>query len=94
VLVGVLSMTVARTATQLAEADVPVTVDQRNDNVLADEHVAHIGTELFGRHLIAIEVAGTLLLAALVGAAVIVGQTGGPLEGPTSDQPGSDTKIP
>ena len=31
------------------------------------EHVARLGGELFGRHLIAIEVAGTLLLAALVG---------------------------
>jgi NADH-quinone oxidoreductase subunit J len=42
-------------------------------NILAPQHVARIGDELFGRHLIAVEVAGTLLLAALVGAAVIVG---------------------
>ena len=41
--------------------------------VLAPQHVARLGGELFGRHLIAVEVAGTLLLVALVGAAVIVG---------------------
>ena len=41
--------------------------------VLAPQHVARLGDELMGRHLIAVEVAGTLLLAALVGAAVIVG---------------------
>ena len=40
--------------------------------VLAERHVAEVGTELFGRHLPAVEVAGTLLLAALVGAAAIV----------------------
>jgi NADH-quinone oxidoreductase subunit J len=42
--------------------------------VLAHEHVATIGAELFGKHLIAIEVAGTLLFAAIVGAAAIVAQ--------------------
>jgi NADH-quinone oxidoreductase subunit J len=40
--------------------------------ILADEHVATLGAQLFSRHLIAIEVAGTLLLVALVGAIVIV----------------------
>lgn len=43
-------------------------------NVLAPQHVAKIGDELFRRHLIAVEVTGVLLLAALVGAAVIVGR--------------------
>jgi NADH-quinone oxidoreductase subunit J len=47
----------------------------RTANVLAEQHIVHFSAELFGRHLIAIEVAGTLLLAALVGAAVIVGQS-------------------
>jgi NADH-quinone oxidoreductase subunit J len=41
--------------------------------VLASEHVATLGGQLFSRHLIAIEVAGTLLLVALVGAIAIVG---------------------
>jgi hypothetical protein len=40
--------------------------------VLADEHVATLGGQLFGLHLIAIEAAGTLLLVALVGAIAIV----------------------
>jgi NADH-quinone oxidoreductase subunit J len=44
--------------------------------VLAPQHVARLGGQLFGRHLIAVEVAGTLLLVALVGAAVIVGTRG------------------
>ena len=44
-------------------------------NILTDRHVARLGEDLFSRHLIAIEVAGTLLLAALVGAAVIVGES-------------------
>lgn len=35
-------------------------------------HVARFGAELFGRHLAAVEVAGLLLLAALVGTAVIL----------------------
>jgi NADH-quinone oxidoreductase subunit J len=40
--------------------------------VLAEEHVATLGAQLFSRHLVAIEVAGTLLLVALVGAIAIV----------------------
>jgi NADH:ubiquinone oxidoreductase subunit 6 (subunit J) len=40
--------------------------------VLASEHVATLGAQLFSRHLVAIEVAGTLLLVALVGAIAIV----------------------
>jgi NADH-quinone oxidoreductase subunit J len=44
----------------------------RDRQRLADDHVAHFGAELFGRHLVAVEVAGTLLLVALVGSAAIV----------------------
>ncbi|MCA9263668.1 MAG: NADH-quinone oxidoreductase subunit J [Planctomycetales bacterium] len=40
-------------------------------DVLDDQHVARLGGELFGRHLVAVQAAGTLLLAALVGALVI-----------------------
>lgn len=43
-------------------------------NILAEEHVAQLGGQLFSRHLIAVEVAGSLLLAALVGAVAIVAQ--------------------
>lgn len=35
-------------------------------------HMAALGNQLFGRHLVSVEVAGTLLLAALVGAVAIV----------------------
>jgi NADH:ubiquinone oxidoreductase subunit 6 (subunit J) len=36
------------------------------------DHVARLGGELFGRHLLAVEVAGVLLLAALIGAIAVV----------------------
>ena len=41
-------------------------------DMLADNHVARLGGELFGRHLLAVEVAGVLLLAALIGSIAIV----------------------
>lgn len=39
--------------------------------VLDSKHVANLGRHLFGEHLISVEVAGTLLLVALVGAIAI-----------------------
>ena len=80
ILVGVLSMAFARTLTATDEADQPVVAaaatasGDRAEHVLAEPHVARLGAELFGRHLIAVEVAGVLLLVALVGAAVIAGK--------------------
>jgi len=75
VLIGILSMTLGNVLTRpeppLAP---PATEQQMAANVLGAEHVARLGGELFGRHLVAIEVAGALLLAALVGAAVIMAQ--------------------
>jgi NADH-quinone oxidoreductase subunit J len=46
---------------------------------LHEQHVARLGAELFTRHLLAVEVAGTLLLVALVGAVAMVlsGRRGG-----------------
>jgi len=41
-------------------------------HVLARDHVARLGAELFSRQLIAVELAGVLLLATLVGAVAIV----------------------
>ena len=77
VIVGVLSMTIAsvlcappQTAPAIAVPD-EVAMDKE---ILIPQHVARFGGELFGRQLIAVEVAGTLLLAALVGAAAIVAQ--------------------
>jgi NADH-quinone oxidoreductase subunit J len=40
--------------------------------VLNDDHVLALGREMFGPHLIAVQVGGVLLLAALIGAAAIV----------------------
>ncbi len=50
-------------------------------DILADQHMAHLGAELFGKHLVAVEVAGTLLLVALVGTVAIVAQMHKPEEG-------------
>lgn len=44
-----------------------------NENrVIHEQHVAKLGGQLFSRHLVSVEVAGTLLLVALVGAIAIV----------------------
>lgn len=45
---------------------------ENKDDVLHSAHMAHLGAQLFGRHLISVELAGTLLLVALVGAISIV----------------------
>ena len=42
---------------------------------LAENHVARLGGELFGRHLLAVEAAGVLLLVALIGSIAIVSRT-------------------
>jgi NADH:ubiquinone oxidoreductase subunit 6 (subunit J) len=60
--------------------------------VLADLHVARIGQHLFGGHWLAVQAAGLLLLAALVGAAVIIGRWHGPWEGP--QQPSTRSRQP
>lgn len=44
-----------------------IPLDTRRD-VLHPSHMAMLGSEMFGRHLLSVELAGTLLLAALVGA--------------------------
>jgi NADH-quinone oxidoreductase subunit J len=82
-MVGVLSLAVTTVlgrddmAGQAALTHTAEAAGDRVEGVLAQQHVAAVGTELFGRQLIAIEVAGTLLLAALVGAAVIVAHSKG-----------------
>lgn len=72
VLVGVLSMTIGKlNLDEISESASPA-VATLEKNILAQQHVAKLGTELFGRHLVAVEVAGTLLLVALIGATAIV----------------------
>ncbi len=67
--------------------------DSRHQRILADPHVKQLGNELFGRHLVAIQGAGVLLLAALVGAAVIVGR-GGSILPSLKDSPPSAAPRP
>ena len=53
-------------------AAVSTTHDLNADaGVLSDHHMANLGRHLFAEHLISVEIAGTLLLAALVGAIAI-----------------------
>jgi NADH-quinone oxidoreductase subunit J len=76
-MVGVLSLTISSVlgaAGQTVKLAAAQDEQARAGGILAPEHVARLGGELFGRHLLAVEVAGTLLLAALVGAAVIAAQ--------------------
>jgi NADH-quinone oxidoreductase subunit J len=76
VIVGVLSIGIGGVLSPLeppANPIAPPADEALAANILASQHVARFGDEVFSRHLIAVEVAGTLLLAALVGAAVIVG---------------------
>jgi NADH-quinone oxidoreductase subunit J len=69
VLIGILTMALMSTDFTMT----PVVADEQlRHNILSLDHVAHLGAELFSRYLIAVEVAGTLLLAALVGAIAIV----------------------
>lgn len=50
----------------------PPTTAELQAKVLSEAHVAQLGGELFGRHLLAVQVVGVLLMAALVGAAAVV----------------------
>jgi len=76
-IVGVLSISIGSVLSRV-EAPIEPTARPTEEamaaNILTPQHVARLGGELFSRYLIAVEVAGVLLLAALVGAAVIVAQ--------------------
>lgn len=83
VLLGLLTLSIGRLSSEPAACcAVPsraaaVTGDQPAPAVtagdaLAADQVARLGGELFGRHLLAVEVAGVLLLVALIGAIAVV----------------------
>jgi NADH-quinone oxidoreductase subunit J len=77
VIIGILSLTIASVLSgsgRLGTPIAPPSEEALSNGVLVQEHVARLGMELFGRHLVDVEAAGALLLAALVGAAVIVAQ--------------------
>ncbi|MEX0585048.1 MAG: NADH-quinone oxidoreductase subunit J, partial [Pirellulales bacterium] len=64
---------VAALLVTVIDSDLPRNVTTaRGENILATEHVARVGAELFTRHLLGVEIAGTLLLIALVGAVALV----------------------
>lgn len=48
------------------------TAEQQSKNILSPNHVERLGGELFSKHLIGVETAGTLLLVALVGAVAMI----------------------
>jgi len=87
VLLGVLSLSIGRLSAGPASccdlpARAPATIDTPAApatapvatvvDPLAENHVARLGGELFGRHLVAVEAAGVLLLVALIGAVAVV----------------------
>lgn len=84
VLVGLLTVSIGRLSapaalegdqsvaqTEAEEAAAAATAVAAPDQ-LRDDHVARLGGELFGRHLVAVEAAGVLLFVALVGAIAVV----------------------
>jgi NADH-quinone oxidoreductase subunit J len=87
--VGLLTMVIVGVFQNPAVEERPqvqVTRAELDAEILADQHMAHLGAQLFSKYLLSIEVAGTLLLVALVGCVAIVSQIhkrdqGGPLHG-------------
>jgi len=88
VLVGVLTITIT---TVLAGGPqprfAPAGAEALQAGVLQPDHVAALGRQMYGPYLIAVEVGGTLLLAALVGAAAIVAR-----RQPEDAEPENETK--
>jgi len=74
ILIGLLTMNIDRRIQGVAEKESIKAASMqipRKEEILADQHVARVGTTLFARHLVAVEVAGVLLFVALVGATAI-----------------------
>ena len=93
ILLGLLTLSIGRLSTEpalccavpsrsAALTAAPGAVDSATGAVdpLAQDQVARLGAELFGRHLLAVEVAGVLLLAALIGAIAVVSRGEAALE--------------
>ena len=70
-------------ARQRGETDLTrLTLSLDFDDVRTPQHMATLGGRLFSRHLIAVEVAGTLLLVALVGAIAMISRDSAVAESP------------
>jgi NADH-quinone oxidoreductase subunit J len=75
-MVGVLTLAVLGVFQNPDEAKrpaAPFSAAELRKDILSDEHMAHLGGQLFSTNLLAVEVAGTLLLVALVGTVAIAG---------------------
>jgi NADH-quinone oxidoreductase subunit J len=62
----------SRAAAMAGSSSTPEAVEAAGIDLLAADQVARLGGELFGRHLVAVEAAGVLLLVALIGAIAVV----------------------
>ena len=85
-LVGILTLAVVGVFRPGGETPAPVarfTPAELEQGVLAPQHMAHLGRELFSRYLFAVEVGGTLLLVALVGAVAILAEASRRMPAPT-----------
>lgn len=71
VLIGILTLTLASVVQTDDLAQLAAEPQERDQSLLADDHVAHLGGQLYSRYLLAVEVGGLLLLVAIVGAAAI-----------------------
>jgi NADH-quinone oxidoreductase subunit J len=94
ILLGLLTLAIGRLSTEPSiccavpsrSAAVTAAVSAPTDSAavaadpLANDQVARLGAELFGRHLLAVEVAGVLLLVALIGAIAVVSRGEAALE--------------
>ncbi len=92
VMVGMLTVSVGQGLEASSSGPVAEAAGDRATKILADQHVAQLGGELFSRHLVAVEVAGTLLLAALVGAVAMVahGRQQAQADRPAASRAGGD----
>jgi NADH-quinone oxidoreductase subunit J len=74
-MLGIFAFLLGRLRDESLKADAPISMQQAmlhaNDGILADKHMANLGRRLFSDQLVAVELSGTLLLVALVGAVAI-----------------------
>ena len=78
---GILTLTIVSVFQAPTPHEHPIAAPSQaklSEEILADEHMAHLGSQLFSRHLLAVEIAGTLLLVALVGSIAIASRGGQP----------------
>jgi NADH-quinone oxidoreductase subunit J len=96
-LVGLLTWTIAEStlvprlspaaaAAGTPQAQTAAAAAERNKDILAPHHVENLGKNLFSKYLLAVEVAGTLLLVALVGAVAITAHGESSKAGPAADE--------